>query len=56
MDNCDSTGRSTMETEYAAGPCNSLIPAFSFPTKYKTDKKMLNTSSFYLILHIHFLT
>ena len=45
-----------METEYAAVPCDSLIPAFSFPIEDKIVIKMLNTSSFYLILHIHFLT
>ncbi len=32
-----------METEYAAVPCDSLIPAFSFPTEYKIDKKIYGT-------------
>lgn len=33
-----------METDYAAVPCNSLIPAFSFPTEYKIDIKLYGTS------------
>lgn len=41
-----------METDYAAVPCNSLIPAFSFPTEYKIDIKLYGTSVHFNLIYI----
>lgn len=41
-----------METDYAAVPCNSLIPAFSFPTEYKIDIKLYGTLVHFNLIYI----